>query len=149
MNIDEAIEILKGIKYASHTPYFKNFELTYQDVDAIETLINGYSNLKQIEEEHRIENGELRKELEQEKEKNKELQLKNVELKQKQIIAIPLEEYKELLIIKGKYEEYSNSRLQIKWDGYKEDGTTITTDPLIMPPYKVTCDCSKHIPLVD
>jgi hypothetical protein len=28
-----------------------------------------------------------------------------------QIIAIPLEEYKELLIIKGKYEEYKSSKL--------------------------------------
>ena len=61
------------------------------------------------------------------------------------LITIPLEEYKELLIIKGKYEEYSNSRLQIKWDGYKEDGTTIipqkeihTIDPILNPPYKIT-----------
>lgn len=62
-----------------------------------------------------------------------------------QIIAIPLEEYKELLIIKGKYEESQNSKL-IYWDGRKEDGTTIipqkeiqTTDPIITPPHKITC----------
>lgn len=62
-----------------------------------------------------------------------------------QIIAIPLEEYKELLIIKGKYEEVQKSKL-IYYDGYKEDGTTIipqrelkTTDPLPGSPYKVTC----------
>lgn len=41
-----------------------------------------------------------------------------------QIIAIPLEEYKELLIIKGKYEESQKSKLII-WDERKEDGTTI------------------------
>lgn len=62
-------------------------------------------------------------------------------------IKITLKEYKELLIIKGKYEELK--RLQqplIVWDGRKEDGTTIlpqreirTTDPLITPPYKITC----------
>lgn len=62
MNIDEAIGRLKGIIYASHSAYFKNFELMYQDVDAIETIINEYNNLKQIEESHRIENGKLRKE---------------------------------------------------------------------------------------
>ena len=62
-----------------------------------------------------------------------------------QIIAIPLEEYKELLIIKGKYEEYQNSKLVV-WDGRKEDGTTIipqkeihTIDPILNPPYKITC----------
>lgn len=62
-----------------------------------------------------------------------------------QIIAIPLEEYKELLIIKGKYEE-SQKRKLIYWDGRKEDGTTIipqrelkTTDPLPGSPYKITC----------
>ena len=62
MNIDESIERLKGIIYASHSAYFKNFELMYQDVDAIETIINEYNNLKQIEEAHRIENGKLREE---------------------------------------------------------------------------------------
>lgn len=66
-------------------------------------------------------------------------------------IKIPFEEYKELLIIKGKYEELK--RLQqplIVWDGRKEDGTTIlpqreirTTDPLITPPYKITCEEKK------
>ena len=62
-----------------------------------------------------------------------------------QIIGIPLEEYKELLIIKGKYEEYKSSKL-VLWDGRKEDGTTIipqreihTTDSSINPPYKITC----------
>lgn len=65
MNIDEAIGRLKGIIYASHSAYFKNFELMYQDVDAIETIINEYSNLKQIEEAHRIENGKLRERIKQ------------------------------------------------------------------------------------
>lgn len=65
------------------------------------------------------------------------------------LIAIPLEEYKELLVIKGKYEEYANSKLQMKslyWNGYKEDGTTIlpqrelkTGDPIPCSPYKITC----------
>jgi hypothetical protein len=67
-----------------------------------------------------------------------------------QTITIPLEEYKELLIIKGKYEEYQQSKLVIR-DGRKEDGTTINpqTDPILNPIYKITCDCSKHIPKID
>lgn len=61
-------------------------------------------------------------------------------------ITISMEEYKELLIIKGKYEEIR--RIQkplILYDGYTENGTTImpcgdrTNDPIIKPPYKVTC----------
>ena len=59
MNIDEAIEILEdtikklnGDMEIVHTNYNK--------AKAIETLINEYNNLKQIEEAHRIENGELR-----------------------------------------------------------------------------------------
>ena len=66
-------------------------------------------------------------------------------IKENQIIAIPLEEYKELLIIKGKYEESQNSKL-IYWDGRKEDGTTIipqkeikTNEP--MPPYGTKIYC--------
>jgi hypothetical protein len=60
MNIDEAIEILEdtikklnGDMEIAHTNYNKS--------KAIETLINEYNNLKQIEEAHRIENGKLRK----------------------------------------------------------------------------------------
>lgn len=46
------------------------------------------------------------------------------------LIAIPLEEYKELLVIKGKYEEYSKSRLQYDLK---------TGDPIPGTPYKITC----------
>lgn len=63
---------------------------------------------------------------------------------------ISMEEYKELLIIKGKYEELKSQTQQpIILGGYNEKGTTIlpcrdtrelqTTDPLITPPYKITC----------
>lgn len=64
-------------------------------------------------------------------------------------ITISIEEYKELLIIKGKYEEISkfNEPLILKYDGYNEKGTTIlpckdikTNDPpVVVPPYKITC----------
>lgn len=56
----------------------------------------------------------------------------------KETITIPMEEYKELLIIKGKYEELksiyspdpkSNIIIRSPWEN-KEDLT---------PPYKVTC----------
>lgn len=66
MGIDEAIARLKGIIISvSNTTHFKNFKLMYQDVDAIETIINEYNNLRQIEEAHRIENGELRARIKQ------------------------------------------------------------------------------------
>lgn len=64
-------------------------------------------------------------------------------------IRITLEEYKELLIIKGKYEELKkfHEPITIDWSLFKEDGTTIiphkeihTTDPTIAPPYKITCN---------
>ena len=63
-------------------------------------------------------------------------------------ITISIEEYKELLIIKDKYEEISkfNKPLILKYDGYNEKGTTIlpckdikTNEPIIAPPYRVTC----------
>ena len=62
-------------------------------------------------------------------------------------IVVKWEEYKELLIIKGKYEELSKYQQPlIIYDGWNEKGTTIIptrdltrTDPSIIPPYKVTC----------
>lgn len=65
-------------------------------------------------------------------------------------ITISLEEYKELLIIKGKYEELkAETRTPLIWNGFNKNGTTIlpcrdnreiqTTDPIIAPPYKITC----------
>lgn len=63
-------------------------------------------------------------------------------------IAVKWEEYKELLIIKGKYEELSklHKPLIIKYDGFNEKGTTIlpckdikTNEPIVAPPYKITC----------
>lgn len=64
MNIDEAIEILEdtrkklnGDMEIKHTNYNK--------AKAIETIINEYNNLKQIEEAHRIENGKLRTRIKQ------------------------------------------------------------------------------------
>lgn len=66
-------------------------------------------------------------------------------------ITITMEEYKELLIIKGKYEELKSRETKpIIWSGYNEKGTTIlpcrdiqTTDPIIAPPYKITCKGDK------
>lgn len=63
-------------------------------------------------------------------------------------VAVKWEEYKELLIIKGKYEELSklHEPLIIKYDGFNEKGTTIlpckdikTNDPIVAPPYRITC----------
>lgn len=58
-------------------------------------------------------------------------------------IEIPFEEYKELLIIKGRYEELK-SQQSIPWIVNPKD-TTITytntkrQDKELTPPYKVTC----------
>lgn len=58
-------------------------------------------------------------------------------------IEIPFEEYKELLIIKGRYEELK-SQQSIPWIVNPKD-TTITytntkkQDKELIPPYKVTC----------
>ena len=69
MNIDEAIKILND--------NIENCNAWLEDNDtediiwwknqkqAIETIINEYNNLKQIEEAHRIENGELMKRIKQ------------------------------------------------------------------------------------
>lgn len=63
-------------------------------------------------------------------------------------ITIPIEEYKELLAIKGKYEELSkqNQPITIKYNGFNENGTTFlpckdikTNEPVGAPPYKITC----------
>ncbi len=52
-----------------------------------------------------------------------------------QIIAIPLEEYKELLIIKGKYEELSKKypTLQFKENELNTGEHTLPYEPI--PPY--------------
>lgn len=60
MDIDEAIKILNyQIKMKDTDVY------TPINYDAIETIINEYNNLKQIEEAHRIENGKLRARIKQ------------------------------------------------------------------------------------
>ena len=59
-------------------------------------------------------------------------------------IEIPFEEYKELLIIKGRYEELK-SQQNIPWTINNTRGTTITytntkeQDKELTHPYKVTC----------
>lgn len=67
-------------------------------------------------------------------------------------IRITLEEYKELLIIKGKYEELRkiNKPLIFHDGGFvkEKDGLIgnptpfipCETDPTIVPPYKITCN---------
>ena len=68
-----------------------------------------------------------------------------------QTITIPIEEYKELLIIKGKYEELKaqSQILHLNWfDNNKRNNNLNitpckeiqTTDPVLVPPYKITCE---------
>lgn len=57
-------------------------------------------------------------------------------------ITIPIEEYKELLIVKGKYEELKSiyygpySSTKITYRGLEDEGVQMA------PPYKITCDNS-------
>lgn len=62
MNIDEAIKLLNSIvKVNRHLLQgIENQTINQNEIQAIETLINEYNNLKQIEKAHRIENGKLR-----------------------------------------------------------------------------------------
>lgn len=68
MKEDEAIEWLEIIKDGFH---YKDLQSAikiegYGDCEkAIETIINEYNNLKQIEKAHRIENGKLRTRIKQ------------------------------------------------------------------------------------
>lgn len=52
-------------------------------------------------------------------------------------IEIPFEEYKELLIIKGKYEELKSQYNPVYPSGIRFVGTEYQSKPT--PPYKVTC----------
>lgn len=76
-----------------------------------------------------------------------ELDIYPIKLNDKETITISLEEYKELLIIKGKYEELKKQQPLIFHGGFVENGTTIlpykdikTTDPIFNLPYKITCN---------
>lgn len=72
MNIDEAISKAKELIYDEEGNFVSYIDLSNDVFDeittyeqAIETIINEYNNLKQIEEAHRIENGELRERIKQ------------------------------------------------------------------------------------
>lgn len=61
-------------------------------------------------------------------------------------ITITMEEYKELLIIKGKYEELKSNQLiklteEFDYDKSWRKWNYPTTEPLPESPYKITC---KH-----
>ena len=53
-------------------------------------------------------------------------------------ITIPMEEYKELLIIKGKYEELKSQQIIIK-PNYTLTRDLIEEPKIPDPPYKITC----------
>lgn len=63
MNIDEAIGTLK--KMLKWEKECLHYDVSQSEIQAIETIINEYNNLKQIEEAHRIENGKLRERIKQ------------------------------------------------------------------------------------
>ena len=61
-------------------------------------------------------------------------------------ITITMEEYKELLIIKGKYEELKERIQPIGWVLYRTNITYTNAGDLFekeVKPYKVTCDLSQ------
>lgn len=61
-------------------------------------------------------------------------------MEQQKVITITLEEYKELLMIKGKYEELK----EINKPVITYRGITFNDEKPIISPYKVTCDNTKR-----
>lgn len=62
-------------------------------------------------------------------------------------ITITLKEYKELLIIKGKYEELKEQKQQITYVPWNTHITYKNADDWLekeTKPYKVTCDLVQH-----
>lgn len=62
--------------------------------------------------------------------------------KEERLIQIPLEEYKELLVIKGRYEELTKKELLLPNRKITYiDGVPIQEcEKELKPPYKITCD---------
>ena len=58
-------------------------------------------------------------------------------------ITIKLEEYKELLIIKGKYEELKNLYCPVPKTNITYRNFDIDPTKELTPPYKITCAASK------
>lgn len=65
----------------------------------------------------------------------------NLDKKNHKMITIPLEEYKELLVIKGKYEELKYRGTGLTWYPYIPNIPTITWDNY---PYTITCDYENY-----
>lgn len=61
-------------------------------------------------------------------------------MEQQKVITITMEEYKELLIIKGKYEELKSQEKPF-YTGIRFNGEPVYKEPEIEP-YKVTWDIS-------
>ena len=62
--------------------------------------------------------------------------------KEERLIQIPLEEYKELLIIKGRYEELVKKSIILPNQKitYINDVPVQEYEKELKPPYKITCD---------
>lgn len=65
----------------------------------------------------------------------------NSDKKNHKMITIPLEEYKELLLIKGKYEELKENDARLTWYPYIPNIPTITWGDY---PYSITCDYESY-----
>lgn len=67
-----------------------------------------------------------------------------------EMISIPMEEYNQLLIIKGRYEELKEQQTTLKWlttpqpltkeYGHNPFKEVYSSDKLPEPPYKITCN---------
>lgn len=69
-------------------------------------------------------------------------------------ITITMKEYKELLVIKGKYEELKEINKSLVVFDDKKNNINImpypykeinTTDPILTPPYKITCKRESNV----
>lgn len=89
--------------------------------EAIEELLKAYKELKEIEESHRKENGELREKVNQLEEENKTLNERNQYLvkyraKLEKELYESNENYIPVSLVKDKIEEYDKQRIKMEKD---------------------------------
>ena len=121
----KTVESLQDIVNDKELEKVTLYKLGIQDIEIASNLIEKQAkeiqNLKEIEKSHQEENGKLRVELEQEKEINKEIAIKNHKIKEEsnaygeEIIRLDNELRQEKEKNKELLKEY-NKKLQIDWE---------------------------------
>ena len=103
------------------TKFNNDYSIDNVDKEAIEELLKAYKELKEIEESHRKENGELREKVKQLEEENKTLNERNQYLvkyraKLEKELYESNENYIPVSLVKDKIEEYDKQRIKMEKD---------------------------------